>query len=510
MAWRKIEDSKLIAVANAIRSKLATTETMGVDKMPSMIDAIGIGVVPDYWKSYLDSKVTEINAALSSASENKSTFLWYTDAHWATNYGKSPMILKYLSKHTGMQKTFFGGDIAYEKTGETASLQAWQASVKDIPNHHSVIGNHDNQVTELSTAEARANFFIMPERTGDMVIGTNATNGKMYYYIDNHIENTRYICLSTGRMWTLADEVEWCIEVLNSTPKNWHIVIISHLWLNSDYTNGGVVTTPEDYTQGYLDMFDAYNYRQSGTESFTSKAYDFANAQGKIEFIMGGHVHVDYDFTTATGIPVILTECDGWNERDSASSAKQGTTTENCVYAVVADYAAKAVKVINVGRGDTRTVAIPDVVTYTNWAKKAYAGADLTIYNNGMGYKENYRISSGTEKSENGWDLTGFIPAKRGSVIRFKNCIVYNMSGNTNSRTHFEYFDSSFAYKDMSSFPTVSSPFSADTWKAVHDTNGDLLQVTLPSSINSATAYIRITLDDINENSIITVDEEID
>lgn len=466
--------------------------------------------LPTYWQSHVDSKVMAIQNALSAAGENRSAFLWYTDAHWIRNYVASPMLLKYLSKHTDMKKTFFGGDIAVEKTGEITTLTAWRELVKDIPNHRSVIGNHDNQVTELSTAADRAEFFILSNCTEDMVSGTDATNGKMYYYVDSHAEKTRYICLSTGRMWTYKDEMEWCVDVLLSTPKNWHIVIISHLWLNYDYTNGGIITTPENYVQSYLDMFDAYNYRTSGTTAVNSVAYDFTNALAKIEFLIGGHVHTDYDFTTATGIPVILTECDAWEERDSTSVATKGTTTENCVYAIVADYGAKVVKVINVGRGDTRNVAIPDVVTYTNWAKKATESDGVTIYN-GKGYKENYRVnSSGTETAAENWTITGFIPVKKGDIVRFKNCYVYNMTGiTTANRMHFTFYDGTFTKVEESTTYQVGSPPSS-AWSPVHGDNGDLIQVKIPTSYSKTFAYMRITLDEINEDSIITVNEEID
>lgn len=473
----------------------------------------GMPVVPSYWKSYLEAKATEINTALNAAGDNKSAFLWYTDAHWLYNFKQSPMLLKFLSKNTGMKKTFFGGDIAQEKTGEIAMLTAWQERVKDIPNHHSVIGNHDNQVTELATAADRGDFFILPERTGDMSIGTDATNGKLYYYIDNHIENTRYICLSTGRMWTYKDEMVWCAEVLNTTPKNWHIVVISHLWLNNDYTgdDGILNATPPDYVQSLLDMFDAYNYRGSGTTAVNSVAYDFTNANGKIEFVIGGHVHRDYDFSTQTGIPIILTECDANVSRAPSSVVTEGTVTENCVYAIVADYGAKAVKVINVGRGDTRNVPIPDVVTYTNWAKKATEADGVTIYNNGKGYKEDYRInSSGTETAAENWTVTGYIPIKKGDIVRFKNCYVYNMTGiTTTNRMHFTFYDGTFAKVEESSTYQVGSPPSS-AWSAVHGDNGDLIQCKIPTSYSKTFAYMRITMDEINEDSIITVNEVID
>lgn len=472
------------------------------DNLADLIDVIGIGYIPSYWKSYLASKATEINSALATAGENKSAFLWYTDAHWTTNYGQSPMILKYLSKHTDMKKTFFGGDVAVASSGEIGTLTAWQELVKDIPNHHSVIGNHDNQVSELSTAADRAEFFLMADRTGDMVFGTDATNGKMYYYIDNHIENTRYICLSTGRTWTFSDEIAWCIDVLNSTPAGWHIVIISHLWLNNDYTDNGATLnpTPPDYAQSYLDLFDAYNYRLSGSTSFGSVPYVFANAGAKIEFIIGGHVHRDYDFATATGIPIILTECDCWEER-GASTATKGTITENCVYAIVADYGAKAVKIINVGRGNTRTLEIPDVVTYTNVLKTAI-DTDGSLYNGGKGYKENCMTDSeGVETQIAGIDTTGYIAAKAGDVIRFKN-VTYKIATNIN----VVRYRSTFVVHSFTSFYSESAIAS---WSPIYDGNGNIVQITIPSSLSASCVYFRFNMQDINEKSVITVNEEI-
>ena len=516
MAYRKIEDSKLTAIANAIRNKLQTTATMTPEEMPAMIGNIGIGTVPDYWKSYLDTKVTEINTALNSAGERKSAFLWYTDAHWTTNHGQSPVMLKYLSKHTGMTKTFFGGDISSAKSGEISALNAWKDMVKDIPNHHSVIGNHDNQVADLP--EGLGDFFIVHERTGDMSIGTDATSGKNYYYIDNHIEKTRYICMSTGRMWVYADETKWVVDVLNSTPKDWHIVIIGHLWLDNAYDDAGKVvinTTPPDYTQFLLDVFDAYNYRLSGTTAKHSVVYDFADAGGKIEFVIGGHAHRDYDFATTKGIPIILTECDSTQVRNGVSVAEQGTTTENCVYAIVADYSAKAVKVINVGRGDTRSVAIPDVVTYTNQLSKSLTldgtgifGEDYNGDGTPDGYKRNTRTSSSGDQAYNGYSVTGLIKAKPGDIIRFKNMEYYDISGDGGStpRTTFFVYSSTFQKLTNASHNPSSPPESK--FNAVFGDNGDVIQLTAPSGWGDY-AYIRLCCGDLNENSIITVNEEI-
>ena len=476
-------------------------------------------IVPDYWKSYLAAKATEIDAALSAAGDKRSAFLWYTDAHWTTNYGQSPMILKYLSKYTGMYKTYFGGDIAVNESGETDVLTAWLDDVSKIPNHRSMIGNHDNKyIIDFPTEDERAEFFVYANRTADMAFGTDATYGKMYYYVDDYIEKTRYIILSTGKMWTYADEVAWCIDVLNSTPAGWHIVALSHLWLNNNYEVSPVVPldTPERYVQVFLDLFDAYNYRESGTTSFASTAYDFSSGKAKVEFVIGGHLHQDLDFATAKGIPVIMTECDSRQDRDGATDAVQYTTTENCVYAIVADYAAKEVKVINVGRGDSRSVAIPDVVTYTNQLSKALTldgagifGVDYNGDGTPDGYKRDTRTSSSGDKDAPGWCVTGLIPAKRGDIIRFKNMEYMDINGETPGyNTTFFAYSASFA-KITNANHTPSSLPGAE-FSPVYGANGDVIQLTVPTAWSSSTAYIRISCSDLNENSIITVNEEID
>lgn len=501
----------------AISSKGVTVpSTAKSDDLASLIMSIeAVEKPPAYWQAELATKTAEINSALEAAGDNRAAFLWYTDAHWKSNYGQSPTLLKYLSKNTGIKKTFFGGDIAVDASGEIDILRAWQELVSDIPNHHSVIGNHDNQVSELPTAQDRADFFFGPELTGDVVFGTDATNGKNYYYIDNHIEQTRYICMSTGRMWVYADEAQWCIDVLNSTPSGWHIVIVSHLWLDNNYASTGTVinTTPPDYIQFLLDVFDAYNYRESGTTSKHSLPYDFSNAAAKIEFIIGGHVHQDYDFTTANGIPVILTECDAWQERDDVSVAIKGTTTENCVYAVVADYAERIVKVINVGRGDSREIDLSgDRPAYTNLLPTAI-GFDGKIVD-GIGYKNGARYSTSSKafSSATGWDASGLIPCARGDVVRLKNIRMFytaEYEATYGDRGRITYFDESFATINQTKLNELAE--SGGDLNLVYDTDGNIIQFTIPSWASLANIkYFGICAQDINETSIITVNEPID
>jgi hypothetical protein len=74
---------------------------------------------------------------------------------------------------------------------------------------------------------------------------------------------------------------------------------------------------------------------------------------------------------------------------------------------------------------------------------------------------------------------------------------------------NFDFFDESFGYLVCSANYSKNNPPST-AWSAVHDDNGDLIQVSVPTAYTSAIRYVRITMDDINENSIITVNEVID
>lgn len=543
--YTKSETQALVedAVADAATGNVDLSAYATKKYVDNAIAAIDVGSggtttdLPAYWTTHMTSKAADINDKLYAAGVRKSSFFWYTDAHWTTNYGSTPALLRYLNKYTSINKTNFGGDIAQEKTGELNTLRtSWRAAIRDIPNHHSVIGNHDNQIADLPipdgatkpTAKNKYAFLIAPEETADMVLGTDANDGCLYYYIDNPTEKTRYMYLSTGRMWAYKHEVEFFANALKNTPAGWHIIGISHIWLNSDYSGSTptVLTTPPSYSKVFMDLFDAYNKRTNSTitnsELGISVACDFTSAAAKVEFLIGGHIHKDYDFITDGGIPVILTECDGYGERCDDCAAVKGTNTENCVYAIIADYDNDIVNVISVGRGLTRYVGladgtstpvepdepiVPDEPTnYTNVLKTSI-DADGNIYN-GIGYKENTRINSSfVETTATGWDLTGYIAIKEGDIVRFKNMTFYDIdnTGGDYKRNSIIGYDASFNY-----ITKIDGVALGDNWYPVLDGNGDLIQFTQTTAWENSVAYIRICAKDINANSVITINEEID
>lgn len=332
----------------------------------SQLEAYDDSCVPDYWIEELATKADAIQVAMEKAGRNKSAFLWYTDSHWANGNSKiSPSLLNYLYMNTPMNKVNFGGDIIGDSLlatrDEMKYLYEWRKAIKDLPNHHSVLGNHDIFASEDVDYEGdnfTYSWLIAPEESADMTMG-----GDFYYYIDNSCEKTRYLYLDSGRRSLSDDETAFVIDALTTTPNGWHVVAISHIWWQ--YASASTPTTGviNAYCKKMLDLFDAYNARKSGSITMVSAAnsYNFTSCGGKVEFCIGGHIHVDYDISSTGGIPVIITTADANQNRvpdSTVDSGTLGTITEAAVYGIVADYDNNKINIIGIGRGGSRVVAI--------------------------------------------------------------------------------------------------------------------------------------------------------
>jgi len=473
-------------------------------------------VIPSYWQTHLNERIQAIRAAMTAAGWEKSAFLWYHDVHWTYGYKRAPMLLKHLYQHTPINKTIFGGDVVDNEGDDTTMsyLWDWRNAVRDLPRHHSVPGNHDdgNSTDNRWDDPYIYAYLLAAEETPDVVRGA-----ALYYHIDDPAEKTRYLYLDTatkdGNICNDTVQQAWLKAMLKNTPSGWHIVAIGHIWRTVDYS----VTPPVDAGWSYggaycIEQFDAYNARTG--------EYANCTGTGRVEFCIGGHTHVDADFVSAGGIPVILTECDSRYVR-SGLSCTEGTITEASVNAIIADYENGKVEVIRIGRGNSRTVnldgsgsteggdddsgedtpVVPDVPT-----------GDFTNVLTAAGYTENvrYSTSSKAETTATGWDITGYIAATRGSVIRMANVTFLDLDGGggSTSRAQVYMYDSNKAYVAASSNYTPDS-LMTDAWNAVYGDDGDLVQFTIPTSYVSSVAYIRINARNIDQCSVITVNEEI-
>lgn len=80
-----------------------------------------------------------------------------------------------------------------------------------------------------------------------------------------------------------------------------------------------------------------------------------------------------------------------------------------------------ASKVIVTVNEEISTEPQPQEEVFNNWIPYSTEDDDITIYNNGLGYKDGYRVRSGGGEAENNYaTATGYIPVKAGDVVRVK------------------------------------------------------------------------------------------
>ena len=443
--------------------------------------------IPDYWQAELEAGAKAINTALMNAGADRSAFLFYTDAHWTYGSGMSPALLKHLSRNTAMTKIFYGGDIVDAEGGnyeEMAYLWQWRSMVKDLPNHHSVPGNHDAGTANAPFGEkAMYGFLLAAEETPDVSRGDG-----LYYFIDSPPEKTRYLFLDTGFSgYNGLDDGQTAFvnSALLSTPDGWHIVAIAHKWHDVNYdVSPPVPGAMSAAGSQLLGTFDAYN----------SRSGDFAGCGGWVEFCIGGHAHCDYDSASEGGIPVILVETDSFHVR-SGLSAAEGTTGEASVNGIIADYDAKKIHVVRIGRGESRDVDM-------TWSDRSWTNVLDTV-----GWQENRRVSASSnyeERDNAGSDLTGYIPVKPDDVVRLKNI---TMPASATDYTNYVYWYDA----DKVGTGSIHMDASMTKFNPVFDDAENVIGFTVywDAFPNSSTGFVRINAADINESSVITVNEEI-
>lgn len=467
--------------------------------------------VPSYWQTHLNERVEDIRRAMETAGRNKSSFFFYSDSHWdndSTYTAKlAPTLLKYLYKNTPINKTNYGGDIVSAESTDTdimAYLWDWRTQLRGLPNHHSVIGNHDdgNSTDRLLSKEYIYSYLLAPEESNDIVWG-----GDFYYYIDDKSEKTRYLYLDIFYDRVSEAQTTFVSEALKSTPTDWHIVAICHAWFANDYTTyPPILVGLATEMQPILDMFDNYNARSG----------EFGTCGGWVELCIGGHYHLDYYEHTSGGIPVIIFEADTLHDRGGTTPQKN-TTDEATVSAVVVDYNSNVVKVIRVGRGDSYEVPI-------NFSKASYTNViplsidkDGNIFNSGKGWADNSRIGSGgiymgNQTGEAAQWVTGYIEIDPNTDNTFR---LKNVEFNRNSTSTYHgiaFWDSSFAQATYNGTLNWRQANALGDFSPTYDSDGNVTEFTLFASkiTNKNVKYIAICCSYIGDDSIITINEPIE
>ena len=161
---------------------------------------------------------------------------------------------------------------------------------------------------------------------------------------------------------------------------------------------------------------------------------------------------------------------------------------------------------------------------YTNQIPLSVESDGTSLYNGGQGWKTNTRLNgSGVETTLTGWEVTGFIPINPASAKVYFANIDWNGTGE--NKDYLALYDSSF---NVITSTCLLSHWIAEGYGAslladgdiAQDSNGNVTYINFARfsqvSFGGANAskwpnvaYFRISACGIDNNSIITVDEEI-
>ena len=250
--------------------------------------------IPDYYfaNNYLQDKIERINTLIKEEGAIDA-FIFITDQHWDYNAQKSPLLMHYIQKNTGINRVFCGGDFAdycgqhsvdYVKTLKSL----WNGEI------HCVVGNHEylgrNATEDIVAQICRTN--------PDIQVGNLSRH---YYYVDNSESKIRYIVLSSysqsldggnhAQYGYGSDQAKWLKEEALVVEPNWKLILFTH-FLYFIGVNDDIISL----------MYD---------ENRISQILDYYNGPGKIVCMFHGHNHRDRIIRMAhSNTPVIVSTSD--------------------------------------------------------------------------------------------------------------------------------------------------------------------------------------------------------
>lgn len=142
--------------------------------------------------------------------------------------------------------------------------------------------------------------------------------------------------------------------------------------------------------------------------------------------------------------------------------------------------------------------------------------ADGTLYNGGKGWKTGCRLnSSGVETEKTGMEVIGFVPFTLGDIAYFKNItLIVGNSAAQASNQYIVFYDSEFAQIGNTKFTDAMLASSSTTYTA--DASGNLKSLALDYGIfnfmgignqSGNAKYFRISAEEIDDSSVITLNE---
>ena len=307
-----------------------------INSLESVIDSDS--TLPDYWKTYMQTKIRDVQAKDMMVGNHGDMFVFCTDQHFPTNDGNSPELIRYVLNNSSVNTVIMGGDLIQ---GSNVSKQIGLDSLVDARNKYRLSdpkylrGNHDSNTEisggtpELAFSDDEVYSVLMKPVESDIV-----SNGQMYYFFDNQEQKIRYICLDTGHPDTHVIEdaqITWMQERIQELQTGWTVVVITHQFFGTPPTKDGNGDKIEASLDAIYDEIDA-----------------------TIACVIAGHSHIDAYTTSAKGYPIIVTTCDLRGGEGSGQPRTKGTITEQAFDVFHIDTTNRNIYATRIGFGSDR------------------------------------------------------------------------------------------------------------------------------------------------------------
>lgn len=297
-----------------------------------------------------ETPVKKYSKELNGLSSNIDTYLFFTDPHIMGSYDSfnEKSVINYINKlekvynSIPIEHIICGGD--WLNNGDTQDEACFKLGYltgfmySKFKNYYPMFGNHDsNYQGKLDSESALYTGELEADVTTNLMF---AKYGKKYYKFAGN-NNMNYV-LDTGldsdaSMDTYKwNQIDWLASELLSDDSEHATVFMHIIWINTTTPSYSPMTDPVTL------LLNAYNNHT--TVTLNSTEYDFTNTTGHVDYIIGGHVHSDFN-NTLNGILCIAT--------DDFMSGSIPTYD-----LVINDYDNNKVKLIRVGTGSDREFTI--------------------------------------------------------------------------------------------------------------------------------------------------------
>ena len=347
----------------------------------------------------------------------------------------------------------------------------------------------------------------MPDKVGDVYGNVDSGNTiTLKGYIPNgtytfkyELDNGTVVSIGSAELdnnvyYSVAKTLTYC-TINNSATK----VVEGSSYSATINANSGYALSSVKVTMGGVDITSS---------AVSGGTISIASVTGNVVITATAIAQItDYSVTNT------LTKC---TTNNSATKATKGgiysatiSPNTNCVLSTVkvtmggTDITSSAVSggTINISNVTGNIVITAKAITNQI---KASTDVDGNPYNGGQGWKTGYRLSlsGGGESAYSNFEVIGFVPVTRNSVIRLKNVAI--LSDNYHGIVGYDANRNKITSPDCKT--GLSSIFTNSPVDGVY-TSSPLYAYGIFAS--DSLAYIRICSSDINDTSILTIDEEI-